>query len=87
MTDDKALRVQDYIQHIIAAIERIETYMQRVALTALVKSCALSVNLVTVWNTVHNDLPVLKHQGIGHSFAGLAEVSQFAAEWTIQAAE
>ncbi len=61
MTDDKALRVQDYIQHIIAAIERIETYMQRVDLTAFIES-TLSVNLVTVWNTVHNDLPVLKHQ-------------------------
>ena len=38
MTEKKALRVQDYIQHIIAAIERIETYLQGFNLTAFIES-------------------------------------------------
>ena len=111
MTDKKALRVQDYIQHVVAAIERIETYVQGFDLTAFIESTLVqdavirnfeiigeaaskiqaadsafaqnnpqlrfdlayrmrnalihgydSVNLVTVWNTVHNDLPILKRQ-------------------------
>ena len=111
MNDKKALRVQDYIQHIVAAIERIETYVQGFNLTAFTESSLVqdavirnfeiigeaaskiqaadaafaqnhpqlrldlsyrmrnalihgydSVNLVTVWNTIQNDLPILKHQ-------------------------
>lgn len=38
MTDNKALRVQDYIQHIVGAIERIETCVQRLDLTAFIAS-------------------------------------------------
>ena len=38
MTEKKALRVQDYIQHIIAAIERIETYLQGFDLMAFIES-------------------------------------------------
>jgi len=111
MNDKKALRVQDYIQHIVAAIERIETYVEGFDLTAFNRSSLVqdavirnfeiigeaaskiqaadaafaqnypqlrldlayrmrnalihgydSVNLVTVWNTIQNDLPILKHQ-------------------------
>ena len=111
MTDKKALRVQVHIQHIVAAIERIETYVHGYDLTAFIESTLVqdavirnfeiigeaagkiqaadsafvqnnpqlrldlayrmrnalihgyeSVNLVTVWNTVRNDLPTLKHQ-------------------------
>jgi uncharacterized protein with HEPN domain len=111
MNYKKALRVQDYIQHIVAAIERIETYVRGFDLTAFVESSLVqdavirnfeiigeaaskiqaadsvfaqnnpqlrldlayrmrnalihgydSVNLVTVWNTIQNDLPILKHQ-------------------------
>jgi uncharacterized protein with HEPN domain len=111
MNDKKALRVQDYIQHIVAAIERIETYVQGFDLTAFIESSLVqdavirnfeiigeaaskiqtadtaftqnhpqlrldlayrmrnalihgyeSVNLVTVWNTIQNDLPILKRQ-------------------------
>jgi len=111
MYDKKALRVQDYIQHIVAAIERIETYVEGFDLTAFNRSSLVqdavirnfeiigeaaskiqaadsafaqnnpqlrldlayrmrnalihgydSVNLVTVWNTIQNDLPILKHQ-------------------------
>ena len=116
MNDKKALRVQDYIQHIVAAIERIETYVQGFDLTAFNRSSLVqdavirnfqiigeaaskiqaadsafaqnnpqlrldlayrmrnalihgydSVNLVTVWNTIQNDLPILKHQMAGLS--------------------
>ena len=38
MNDKKALRVQDYMQHIVAAIERIETYVQGFDLTAFIES-------------------------------------------------
>jgi len=38
MNHKKALRVQDYIQHIVAAIERIETYVQGFNLTAFTES-------------------------------------------------
>ena len=38
MTEKKALRVQDYIQHILAAIERIETYVDGFDLTAFNES-------------------------------------------------
>jgi len=111
MSDKKTLRVQDYIQHILAAIERIETYVEGFDLTAFNRSSLVqdavirnfeiigeaaskiqaadsafaqnhpqlrldlayrmrnalihgydSVNLATVWNTIHNDLPTLKHQ-------------------------
>ena len=111
MNDKKALRVQDYIQHIVAAIERIETYVQGFDLTAFIESSLVqdavirnfeiigeaaskiqaadtafaqthpqlrldlayrmrnalihgydSVNLVAVWNTIQNDLPILKQQ-------------------------
>lgn len=42
MSDKKTLRVQDYIQHILAAIERIETYVEGFDLTAFNRSFARS---------------------------------------------
>jgi uncharacterized protein with HEPN domain len=111
MTHKKAARVQDYIQHIIAAVERIETYVQGFDRAAFIENTLVqdavirnfeiigeaaskiqaadsafaqnnpqlrldlayrmrnalihsydSVNLVTVWNTIQNDLPILKRQ-------------------------
>jgi uncharacterized protein with HEPN domain len=111
MNDKKALRVHDYIQHIFAAIERIETYVEGFDLAAFAASSLVqdavirnfeiigeaaskiqgadaafaqnnpqlrldlayrmrnalihgydSVNLVTVWNTIRDDLPRLKRQ-------------------------
>jgi uncharacterized protein with HEPN domain len=38
MYDKKSLRVQDYIQHILAAIERIESYVEGFDLTAFNRS-------------------------------------------------
>ncbi len=38
MSNEKAPRVQDYIQHIVAAIERIETYVAGLDLTAFLES-------------------------------------------------
>ena len=109
MNDKKAVRVQDYMRHIVAAVDRIETYVQGLDLTAFMASSLVqdavirnfeiigeaaskiqaadsafaqshpqlrldlayrmrnalihgydSVNLVTVWNTITNDLPILK---------------------------
>lgn len=111
MTGKKALRVLDYIEHIIIAITRIESYVEGLDRTAFVESSLVqdavirnfeiigeaankigtvddgfaqrhprlrlelayamrnalahgydSVNLLTVWNTIHNDLPTLKRQ-------------------------
>ena len=38
MTENKALRAQDYLLHIVAAIERIETYLQGFDLTGFIES-------------------------------------------------
>ena len=111
MTDKKALRVRDYIQHIDAAIQRIETYVQGLDLAAFVENTLVqdavvrnfeiigeaankilmadsayarlhpklrldlayrmrnalihgyeSINVVTVWNTIKGDLPILKRE-------------------------
>ncbi|MGO9006761.1 MAG: DUF86 domain-containing protein [Beijerinckiaceae bacterium] len=111
MTAKKHMRVQDYIEHIIEAITRIEgyvkgldresfvensivqdavvrnieiigeaannitaadsTFAQRHLHLRLEEACRMrnalahgyySVNLLTVWNTVQNDLPILKKQ-------------------------
>lgn len=107
----KQIRVQDYIEHIIEAIIRIEGYVKGLDLESFVENSIVqdavirnieivgeaannittadsgfaqqhphlrleeayrmrnalahgyySVNLLTVWNTVQNDLPVLKKQ-------------------------
>ncbi len=111
MTEKKALRILDYIEHIIIAITRIESYVEGLDRTAFVESSLVqdavirnfeiigesankirtvddgfaqrhlrlrlelayamrnalahgydSVNLLTVWNTIQNDLPTLKRQ-------------------------
>ncbi len=111
MTEKKALRVLDYIEHIIIAITRIESYVEGLDRAAFVESSLVqdavirnfeiigeaankirtvddefaqrhprlrlelayamrnalahgydSVNLLTVWNTIHNDLPSMKQQ-------------------------
>ncbi|MBM3551884.1 MAG: DUF86 domain-containing protein [Alphaproteobacteria bacterium] len=111
MTEKKALRILDYIEHIIIAITRIESYVEGLDRAAFVESSLVqdavirnfeiigeaankirtvddgfaqrhprlrlelayamrnalahgydSVNLLTVWNTIHNDLPTMKQQ-------------------------
>lgn len=111
MTEKKALRILDYIEHIIVAITRIESYVEGLDRAAFVESSLVqdavirnfeiigeaankirtvddgfaqrhprlrlelayamrnalahgydSVNLLTVWNTIHNDLPTMKQQ-------------------------
>ncbi|QGM46464.1 HepT-like ribonuclease domain-containing protein [Methylocystis heyeri] len=111
MTAMKARRVRDYIEHIVAAIGRIESYVEGIDRAAFIKSSLVqdavirnfeiigeaankirtvapefaqqqahlrlelayamrnalthgydSVNLLTVWNTIHNDLPTMKQQ-------------------------
>jgi uncharacterized protein with HEPN domain len=111
VTGNKALRVRDYIDHILGTVERIETFVRGLnqasfAENALVQDAVIrnleiigeaahkiqatdasfaqlhphlrlelayrmrnalihgydSVNLVTVWNTIQNDLPTLKRQ-------------------------
>lgn len=111
MTQRKALRVRDYIEHIISAVARIESYVEGMDRAAFIESSLVqdavirnfeiigeaankirtvdpgfaqqhpglrlelayamrntlahgydSVNLSTVWNTIHGDLPVMKRQ-------------------------
>jgi uncharacterized protein with HEPN domain len=111
MTEKKALRVRDYIGHIIVAVTRIESYTEELDRKAFFESSLVqdavirnfeiigeaankirnvapgfaqqhlrlelayamrnalahgydSVNLLTVWNTIHNDLPTLKQQAM-----------------------
>jgi uncharacterized protein with HEPN domain len=111
MTGKKALRILDYIEHIIVAITRIESYVEGLDCAAFIENSLVqdavirnfeiigeaankirtvddrfaqrhprlrlelayamrnalahgydSVNLSTVWNTIHNDLPAMKQQ-------------------------
>ena len=113
MTDNKKLRVRDYIGHIIEAITRIDSYVTGLERAEFIENSMVhdavirnfeiigeaanniktvdgvfteqnrhlrldhaykmrnalahvyySVNLLTVWNTIQNDLPVLKKQMI-----------------------
>lgn len=122
MTEKKALRVHDYIEHIILAISRIETYVEGIDRagfieTTLVQDAVIrnfeiigeaankirtvdaafaqrhphlrlelayamrnalahgydSVNLLTVWNTIQNDLPTMKQQMTTILLAGKVE--------------
>ncbi|MGO9744292.1 MAG: DUF86 domain-containing protein [Roseiarcus sp.] len=111
MTGKKAVRARDYIEHVLGAIERIETYVQGLDLAAFVGNTLVqdavirnfevigeaankiqgvdstfsqrhpelrldlayrmrnalihgydAVNVLTIWNTIQNDLPILKRQ-------------------------